>query len=260
MEAAKIRCQLITTCKGNKGNDLMNTVFTRKPTAVVLSAILLIATTAGSVTSAVAAQSTDSVVEVDNEGWNNPGMRQIAVHTGREVVHHLVAAQEAIEQGQSGKALGNVIAANRLNDSVIQMMPYVTVTTDLFNAKGKLAMEETDLFYDDLLPIYAGLDALEVYAPQLAQQANSKLKQAEKMAREGKTTEAAGTLQEVIVMISETGVYLPVVYVHGQLQAAQNALSETKRDVATAKVTINNALESLAAFTEEVVVEAEPAS
>lgn len=235
----------------------MKTRISHKPASTMLAVLLLGSSTILATTVASAAQPPNSLEEtVVNEGWaSSPGMQQIAVHSGREIVHHLSAAQAALEKGDSGKALGNVIAASRLNDSVMRMAPYITVSEDLFNAKGKLALEETDRFYDELLPIYAELDEMEAYSPKVAQQARGKLKQAEELSRTGKSDEAANNVQEVISMLAETDVYLPVVYVHGQLEAAQNALSETHRDLATAKAAIDNALDSLTALTEGVAVE-----
>lgn len=180
-------------------------------------------------------------------------MEKIAAHTGNEIVRHLNAAQKAIDANDSGKALGEVEAANRLNDSVMQSMPYVNVNEKLFNAKGKLAMEDSGRFYDDLLPIYAELDDMEIYAPAVAQKARGKIKEAETLARAGKNAEASAKLKEVMDDISETTVFLPVGYVHGQLEAAQNALSEHHRDITVAKTAINNALGSLTAFTEGVL-------
>lgn len=237
----------------------MKTTLKRKPAAVVLSAILLASTTALAVSTAEAAQAPNSVVEaVTTPGWDSANMQQIAAHTGDEIVHHLDAARAAIDKGESGKALGEVEAANRLNDSVMRSMPYVNVKEDVFNAKGKLAMEETGRFYDDLLPIYAELDDMEVDAPQVAQKTRGQLKEAEAMARKGQKAEASAKLKDVMDDISATAVFLPVGYVHGQLEAAQSALSEQHRDVATAKTAVNNALNSLTAFTEGIVME--PAS
>jgi hypothetical protein len=225
----------------------------------MLSALLLASTSTFAFTAAEAAQPPNSLVEtVSNPGWDSPNMEKIAAHTGNEIVRHLSAAHDAIEKNDSGKALGEVEAANRLNDSVMQSMPYVNVKEDVFNAKGKLAMNESGRFYDDLLPIYAELDDMQMYAPQVAQKAHSKVKEAEAMSRKGQTKEAADKLKEVMADISETAVFLPVGYVHGQLEAAQSALSEQHRDVATAKTALDNSLKSLTAFTEAVVVE--PAS
>ena len=232
----------------------MKNLPSRKPVAVLLSALLLASTTSLAFTRAEAAQPPNSLVEtVSTPGWSSPGMQQIAAHSGREIIRHLSDARAALEKNESGKALGEVIAANKLNDSVMQSMPYVNITEDVFNAKGKLAMQNVDRFYDDLLPIYSELDDMEVYAPAVAQHARGKLKEAEAMSRKGQTTEAADKLKEVADAISETDVFLPVGYVHGQLAASQNALSENHRDVATAKITIDNALKSLTAVTEGVV-------
>lgn len=234
----------------------MKPVSSHKPTAIMLSALLLASTSTFAFAATEAAQPPNSLVEtVTAPGWDSPNLRKIAAHTGNEIVRHLNAAHAAIEQGDSGKALGEVEAANHLNDSVMQSMPYTDVKEDVFNAKGKLAMEETARFYDDLLPLYAELDDMQMYAPQVAQKARGKVKEAEAMSRKGQNKEAADKLKEVMDDISATAVFLPVGYVHGQLQAAQNALSEQHRDVATAKTAINNALKSLGAFTEDVVLE-----
>ena len=237
----------------------MKTLPSRKPVAVLLSALLLASTTSLAFTRAEAAQPPNSLVEtVSTPGWSSPGMQQIAAHSGREIIRHLNDARATLEKNESGKALGEVIAANKLNDSVMQSMPYVNVKEDIFNARGKLAQQDTGRFYDDLLPIYAQLDDMEVFAPEVAKKARGKLKAAEEMSRKNQTKEAADKLKEVMDDVSATTVFLPVGYVHGQLGAAQNALSEKHRDVAIAKTAINNALKSLTAFTENVV--AEPAA
>lgn len=198
----------------------------------------------------------DSVVKQASvkPGWNRRHIEKLVEHTGREVVHHLVAAAEALDKNESGKARGNLIAAQRLNYSVMQMMPALSVTEDVFNAKGKLAMGETDRFYEDLLPIYSEIDDLAVYVPRAAQKARHHLSKSENLAREGQTKQAMASLGEVMEIISETTVYLPVLFVEGQIKAALYALNQPKRDVPLAKRAIANALDSLSSITEEAII------
>lgn len=198
----------------------------------------------------------DDVVEVvaEDTGWDSTNMEKIVAHTGREVVHHLVAARDALEKKESGKARGNLVAAQRLNYSALQMMPFLSVSEDVFNAKGKLIMGENDTFYDELLPIYSELDALELYAPQAAKKARTHLNKAKGLAHKGDSKAAINSLTDAIVAVSETTLYMPVLYVEGQLKAALYGLNQPKRDTTMAMRAIDSALKSLTAFTEEVVV------
>ena len=74
------------------------------------------------------------------------------------------------------------------------------------------------------------------------------------MALKGKSKEAIDSLGEVIAVVSKTSVYMPVLYVEGQIKAALYGLNQPKRDTALAKKAIANALNSLSAFTEEEVI------
>ncbi|OQX14124.1 MAG: hypothetical protein BWK73_10255 [Thiothrix lacustris] len=131
------------------------------------------------------------------------------------------------------------------------------VKEDLFSAKGKLAEEKVDVFYNELLPVYAEIDAMEIDALKMAQQALSKLKAAEAASRKGDAKTASAGVQEVIDMVAATEIDLPVVYLHGQLEAAQQALSGSNRDTAAAQKALDNALQSITAITNGVAVEGE---
>lgn len=222
--------------------------------AAVLATAML-ATSGNIMAEQVKANNPANVVDVvTTAGWNSNNMARLAMHTGEEIVHHLMAAQDALQKNESGKALGNLISARRLNNSAMQMMPFVTVNEHTQNARGKLALGESGVFYDELLPIYAELDALEIYAPTAAQKARKHLKQAEAKARKGDNKAAMESLQNVMDVVAETKLYLPVMYVEGQLDAAINALSGLKRNASIAKTAITNALESLTTETDEAIV------
>lgn len=227
------------------------------PTALVLSTITLVSASGFAVAKESVEKPMSSVVEtVVNDGWSSNDNAVFAAQTGQKIVKNLTLAHEAIEEGKSDKALRYTLIASRLDDVLLPLMPHAKIKTDLFNAKGKLAMSENDVFYDDLLPIYAELDAIEAVAPEKAKKARSKVSKAEKLAKSGKTAEAAKTMDEAIAMVSETEIFLPVVYVHGQLEAALGALTKEPQDINTAKKAIDNALESLTAVTAGDVAEA----
>ncbi len=222
-----------------------------KPLATTLLSSTVLFSVAFMPTLSQAEEVAEAITE--NAGWDSTNMENLVAHTGREVVHHLVAAASALEKN-SGKARGNLVAAHRLNYSAMQMMPFLSVTEDVFNAKGKLAMGEDDVFYDELLPIYSELDSLFLYAPEAAKKATKHLKKAEGLARKGNKKAAMDSLTDVMDVVSKTTVYMPVLYVEGQIKAALYGLNQPKRDIALAKKAIKNALNSLSAFTEEVVL------
>lgn len=232
-----------------------NSSFSRKPLAVLLSAVLLASSTSFAMAGPEAVSGEDSAIEavMVNEGWDSENLEKLSTHIGREVVHHLIAAHKAILKGDSGKARGNLVAAQRLNYSLLQIMPFVSVGEDVFNAKGKLALGETEVFYDELLPIYSELDEMSIYAPEPAKKAQGHLKKAEKLARKGDSKAAMSSIKDVMDAISESTLYLPVMTVEGQLKAALYSLNQPKRDVKTAETAIQNAMKSLKAYTDEVL-------
>ncbi len=54
-------------------------------------------------------------------------------------------------------------------------------------------------------------------------------------------------------VVSKTGIYLPVVYVNGQIKAALHDLKQPESDGRTAIKAVDNAIESLKQYSEEVV-------
>jgi hypothetical protein len=86
---------------------------------------------------------------------------------------------------------------------------------------------------------------MEVYAPAVAKAARHGVKQAEKHARKGDTKAAAEQLQKVADDLTESTVYLPVLFIADQVHAARAAMDKTPPDLDTAKQAVDNALASL---------------
>jgi hypothetical protein len=223
---------------------------------VTLGATGLSTARAGSsdTTAAPNAKATETTVHYSFPGWNDPVMGNLAVYSGQALLHKLQSAQQALKDERIGDARGAIGASENLAASIKQMMPYMVVVDQLDNAKNKLLGEDDTLAIDDFLPIYSSLDELEAYAPELAQHARAKVKEAEKHVTAGNHQRAAQQLKEVASDISATVVYMPVVYVSDQVTVAEKALDRKDPDVKTARQAIDNALNSLVVHSDNLLL------
>jgi hypothetical protein len=190
-------------------------------------------------------QLTDREVVAHYLGWDDPDMARVAVHGGRALLRDLRAAHAAVEQGKLGTARPDLTAAKDFAEALQLMIPYTVVVDRIRNAKNELLSSTSGLIVDDLLPIYANLDEMAEFAPELAHKAKTKLDEAVKQMHKGEKKKAAAKLDEVAADISSTAVYLPVLYVENQVKVARRALDQEKPDTAVARGAIDNALASL---------------
>jgi hypothetical protein len=186
-------------------------------------------------------------------GWGDPAMAEIAVNSGRALISHLMTARALLDDGDVKPARSALIASREFADAIERMMPYLTVVEEMLDASDGLVQDKIGALSTDLLPIYASIDELTVYAPEVAHKTRGMLKQAEKHASRGDSKQAAKVLREAASEVSEHTVYLPVGYVEQQIRVAQNALSQEKPDVPTAKDAVNRSLDSLKVVVEAVV-------
>lgn len=177
--------------------------------------------------------------------WVNQDMAQLAASSGRLLLKRVEAAENMIESDQLGAARNELQAAETTAGAIKAMMPFVVVVDQIRDAKNRLLVEDADRFREDLLPIYARLDEMSLYAPKVAKEAKGHLKQAEDQVAKGKTQEAGKAMEAARERLTESTVYLPVDYVYGQVAAARIALSGTEPDAATAKRAVENAERSL---------------
>jgi hypothetical protein len=178
-------------------------------------------------------------------GWEDPDMARIAVHGGRALLRHVQAAHSALEDGKVGETRSALNAAEDFAQGLQLMIPYSIVVENIRNAKHELLASSTGVIVDDLLPIYANLDEMADFAPELAAKAKAKLDEAAKHTQKGEKEKAAQKLEEVAAEISSTTVYLPVRYVEDQVEAARHALDQDPPDTKTAKSAVDNAMLSL---------------
>ena len=190
-------------------------------------------------------QLTERETVAEYPGWEEPGMGRVAVHGGRALLHHIQAAHEALEQNRLGEARSGLDAAEDFAQGLQLMVPYTVVKDNVRNADHELVSSRAGIIVGDMLPIYSSLDEMSEFAPELAKTTKSKLDEAAQQADKGKQEQAVTKVDEVAEDVSATTVYLPVLYVEHQIEAARNALSQDPADTATAKTAIDDAQQSL---------------
>jgi len=223
-----------------------------KPVVAVLAAVLA----TGSVTGMAATSDklgTETISITTSADWGDPAMAKMAVDSGRALVRHLETARALLETGRIKQARSALIASREFADAIQRTMPYLTVVQDMQDASKKVRQEDVETFSTDLLPIYASLDELQIYAPKVADRTRGMVQNAEKRARAGDKSRAAEVLNEAADDISRHTVYLPVNYVDEQVRGALYAIDEAKPDVADAKAAVNRALDSVTLVVDEVI-------
>jgi hypothetical protein len=227
-----------------------NALFKALPVALAISL-------AGASVSLSAAAADNTYAEVasvgEYAGWGDPAMAKIAIDSGRALVNHLYSAKALLEQKRIPQARSALIASHEFAAAIARVMPYLSVVEDMLDAGDRVVQENQEVLSADLLPIYASLDELDVYAPDVAHKTRGMLKQAEKDAAGGDKQHAAQELKQAAAVISEHTVYLPVDYVNEQVRVALNAVQKPKPDLAAAKAAVDRALTSVTLVVDAVV-------
>jgi len=200
----------------------------------------------------------ESVNIVSSSGWANPTLAKAEAESGQALLSHLRSAKAWLVAGSPAGARDALITAGEFTDALERTMPFVAVADDVTTARNKLLAGEDELFYDDLLPIYASIDDMQIYTPQLARQVHGKVKKAEAQARRGKSREAARTLREVGDEVTHSAVYLPLGYVDRQIHVAKADLRRDHYQPAKAEAAVDKALNSL--IEQQVTVVSTPRS
>jgi hypothetical protein len=158
-------------------------------------------------------------------------MAEIAVNSGQALINHLMTTKALLEDGDVVQVPSALITSREFAEAIERMMPYLTVVEEMLDASDRGIQEKVDALSDDLLPIYAGIDEMTVYAPQVAGKTRGMLNQAENHVRSGDSRHVASLLREAASEVSEHTVYLPVSYVELQIRVAQNARNQEKPEV-----------------------------
>jgi hypothetical protein len=184
--------------------------------------------------------------------WGDPAMAQTAVDSGRTLVDHLETAQALLATGRIKQARSALVTSREFADTIEHSMPYLTVVHDIRDAGKKVVQEDMTAFSDGLRPVYASLDELQLYAPEVAEHTRGMVQSAERTASTGDKRGASQLLTEAAEDISRHTVYLPVDYVNEQVHGALYALNKTKPDLEAAKAAVKRALNSVTLVIEDV--------
>jgi hypothetical protein len=222
-----------------------------KPVVAVLAAVLATGVVV-STASAASRGDSETINFSEYSDWGDPGMAKIAVDSGRALIAHLSTARALLDIGKVAEARSALIASREFADAIERMMPYLSVVEDMMDVSNKVVEEDVTALSADLLPIYASLDELQVYAPQVANRTRGMVQKAEKNAAAGNRKDAAQVLKEAADDIVQHTVYLPVDYVDDQVRGALYALNQAKPDVVAAKAAVKRALDSVTTVVEEV--------
>jgi hypothetical protein len=222
-----------------------------KPLVVVLAAVVSTGTVAATA-SAAAGQSSETASVSHDSAWSDPGMNAIAVHSGRALIRHLESARALLETGRNAQARSALLASREFADAIERIMPYWTVVSEIRDAGKRVVEQDTTAFKADLVPIYASLDDLQVFAPQVANRTRGRVRKAEKTAAAGDRKGASQVLTETADDIVQHTVFLPVDYVDEQVHRALRALDGAKPDVVAAKAAVDRALHSVTLVVDDV--------
>jgi len=223
-----------------------------KPLVAVLVAVLATGTVVNTASAATKGAS-ETISFSEYADWGDPGMAKIAVDSGRALIEHLRTADALLATGKIPEARSALLASREFADAIERTMPYLTVVEDMKDVGNKVVQEDVTALSADLLPIYASLDELQVYAPQVANRTRGMVQKAEKNAAAGDRKGAAKVLQEAADDIVQHSVYLPVDYVDEQVHGALYALDRKPPDKSAAKAAVKRALDSVTMVVDEVV-------
>lgn len=186
-------------------------------------------------------------------GWGDPDMAKMAVNSGRALLEHLRTADAMLAEGHTAQARNALVASHEFSNAIERMMPYLVVVEQMKDASDHVVQAQADVFSADVLPIYASLNDLQVFAPKVAQKTRAMVNKAERHAAKGDKQAAATILKEAADIVSNETVYLPVDYVNQQVNAALYAVSLPKPDTAAAKLAVQRAMNSLTTVVDTVV-------
>lgn len=207
---------------------------------IAVAAIALM--TAGVGLPALAATSPDAAKNLSlSEDWTNPHMATLADSSSQLLLQRIRSAQDMISAGKLAAARNDLDAAKDTAGAIRTMLPFVAIADQIKEAKTVLLDGRLEQFRQDLLPVYARLDEMSDFAPNLAADTKVNLKRAEFMADHGRIVGAAKAIDDISCSITASNVYIPAVYVYDRLAAAQSALSEARPNVGAAKHAVADA-------------------
>ena len=219
----------------------------RRPLVLSLMLVLALSSTAGAV-AGTSGSMADALQQTSSHhwGWANPEIAGMVEHSNQALLDVLQRADQALNGGESELALNNLTYADNIARSIELQMPFYVMKDRLENAKGKLLAGATHAFIDQLAPVYASIADLQLVAPRLGQEVRGKVRQAEKLAGSGRRDQALQQVDQVLDKIVSVQVYVPILDIQGQIDAARKDLHQD--NIQTARDRVDKALGSMIAI------------
>jgi hypothetical protein len=221
---------------------------------VLVATALIVAAAATSLpVSATEGTIADECVVTGTHGGIYPQRVNRAANPADVLVNDLRKAEVQLNNGAVARAR-SILTSSR---DYIRNLQFMKVETDralqYINRSGESNDNGTGISPRDWVGIYSSLDEMEVYAPQVAEDAQKSLKQAQKHATTGDIQRIAETLKAVVTEVPYS--LQPGQPIDRQILLALELLGENEPDIATARSVVENAINRLM-----VVVEAPAAS
>lgn len=182
-------------------------------------------------------------------GWTrplDPAAADIAFTAGEALSRRLARAQQTMHNGGPlSKVRAELLIAAQFVAAIEPVMPYAILDDQLQNLSRQLRSGEAQAPFNQFLPVYASLDALEWYAPDATAHMRARLRQAALTAKAGKLEAAADSVAQVRMRASDVVAHLPVHDIGVRIRLAQQALDRDPPDRSEAEAAILHAIADL---------------
>jgi hypothetical protein len=183
---------------------------------------------------------------IDNSDWSSEKSERLALNLGQLLVLRMERAKQLLDQGDVSGAQAAILDGESTAQAIVDISPVIRVTDTITDAKDKVLVEEWTAFADALVPINGNVDQIDIFAPELADATRKKMNAAKDKAAAKDTKGTAIIMQDIADDLMSTTYYLPVRHAFEQLEAARLALASTPVDLASAKTSIDGALDTVA--------------
>ena len=214
--------------------------------ALILALVLSGSTVSASGLSTGGTSESLQLTTLHHWGWANPEIAGMVEHSNQALLDVLQRADQALNAQETELAASNLAYADNIALSIELQMPFFVMKERLESAKRNLQMGTNHAFIDQLAPVYASVVDLQLVAPELGHELRDQLQQAQRLAGSGKRDEALQQLDQILDKIVTVRVYVPVLEVKGQIDAARQALQGG--DIQVARDKIEQALGSMIAI------------
>jgi len=215
------------------------------PFAVATALVASVAISGGPGLAAEKSATAMETLTIDNSGWSSEKSERLALNLGQLLVIRIERAKELLDEGNVSGAQDAIWEGESTAQAIVDISPVVRVTDTITDAKNKVLAEEWSDFADALIPINGYVDEIDVFAPTLANATRQKMNAAQEKATAKDSKGTAMIMQEIADDLTSTTYYLPVRHAFYQLEAARLALANTPPDLATAKTSIDSALDTV---------------